>query len=70
MNIVPADYPPRFRASDYVVRPSAGEDERIDVGVLFARLSQRSKAVSKGGERAGHESWANARDSMAAAAVR
>jgi electron-transferring-flavoprotein dehydrogenase len=35
MRIVPADYPPRFRASDYVVRPVAGEDERIDVGVLF-----------------------------------
>ena len=35
MDIVPADYPPRFRASDYVVRPTAGEDERIDVGVLF-----------------------------------
>jgi electron-transferring-flavoprotein dehydrogenase len=35
MSIVPADYPPRFRASDYVVRPTAGEDERIDVGVLF-----------------------------------
>ncbi len=35
MSIVPADYPPRFRASDYVVRPSAGEDERIEVGVLF-----------------------------------
>ena len=35
MNIVPADYPPRFRASDYVVRPAAGDDERIDVGVLF-----------------------------------
>lgn len=35
MDIVPADYPPRFRGSDYVVRPTAGEDERIDVGVLF-----------------------------------
>ena len=35
MNIVPADYPPRFRASDYVVKPTAGEDERIEVGVLF-----------------------------------
>ena len=35
MDVVPADYPPRFRASDYVVRPTAGEDERIDVGVLF-----------------------------------
>ncbi len=35
MSTVPADYPPRFRASDYVVRPTAGEDERIDVGVLF-----------------------------------
>ena len=35
MSIVPADYPPRFRASDYVVHPTAGEDERIDVGVLF-----------------------------------
>jgi electron-transferring-flavoprotein dehydrogenase len=35
MNIVPADYPPRFRASDYVVKPVAGEDERIEVGVLF-----------------------------------
>ena len=35
MDIVPADYPPRFRASDYVVQPTAGEDERIEVGVLF-----------------------------------
>ena len=35
MSTVPADYPPRFRASDYIVRPTAGEDERIDVGVLF-----------------------------------
>ena len=35
MSIVPADYPPRFRPSDYVIKPAAGEDERIDVGVLF-----------------------------------
>ncbi|HJZ61976.1 MAG TPA: electron-transfer flavoprotein:ubiquinone oxidoreductase [Miltoncostaeaceae bacterium] len=35
MSIVPADYPPRFRASDYVVKPTAPEDERIEVGVLF-----------------------------------
>ncbi len=35
MSIVPADYPPRFRPSDYVVHPAAAEDERIDVGVLF-----------------------------------
>jgi electron-transferring-flavoprotein dehydrogenase len=33
--IYPADYPPRFRPSDYVVRPTAAEDERIEVGVLF-----------------------------------
>ena len=35
MSIVPADYPPRFRASDYIVKPTAPEDERIEVGVLF-----------------------------------
>jgi electron-transferring-flavoprotein dehydrogenase len=35
MSILPANYPPPFRASDYVVKPTAGEDERIDVGVLF-----------------------------------
>jgi electron-transferring-flavoprotein dehydrogenase len=35
MSTLPADYPPPFRASDYAVAPQAGEDERIDVGVLF-----------------------------------
>jgi len=35
MTVVPAQYPPPFRASDYVVKPKAGEDERIEVGVLF-----------------------------------
>jgi electron-transferring-flavoprotein dehydrogenase len=35
MSLLPADYPPPFSASDYVVAPTAAEDERIDVGVLF-----------------------------------
>jgi electron-transferring-flavoprotein dehydrogenase len=35
MSILPADYAPAFRHSDYIVHPSAGEDERIEVGVLF-----------------------------------
>ncbi len=35
MSTLPADYPPPFRPSDNVLLPSAGEDERIDVGVLI-----------------------------------
>ena len=35
MSTVPADYPPPFVPSDYVVTPRAAEDERIDVGVLI-----------------------------------
>ena len=35
MSILPADYPPPFVPSDYVVTPHAAEDERIDVGVLI-----------------------------------
>ena len=35
MSTLPADYPPPFRPSDYVVAPQAAEDERIDVGVLI-----------------------------------
>ncbi len=35
MSILPADFPPPFRASDYVVAPQAPPDERIEVGVLF-----------------------------------
>ena len=35
MNTYPADYPPPFRPSDNVILPTAGEDERIDVGVLI-----------------------------------
>jgi electron-transferring-flavoprotein dehydrogenase len=31
----PADFPPPFRASDYVAAPTDAEDERIDVGVLI-----------------------------------
>jgi electron-transferring-flavoprotein dehydrogenase len=34
MSVVPANYPPPFQVSDYVARPQAGEDERIEVGVL------------------------------------
>jgi electron-transferring-flavoprotein dehydrogenase len=33
-SITPAHYPPPFQYSDYVARPQAGEDERIEVGVL------------------------------------
>ena len=35
MSTVPAEYPPPFTASDYIVAPQAAEDERIDVGVLI-----------------------------------
>ena len=35
MSTLPADYPPPFASSDYVARPAAGEDERIEVGVLI-----------------------------------
>ncbi|MGD9571395.1 MAG: 4Fe-4S dicluster domain-containing protein [Thermoleophilia bacterium] len=35
MDILPADYPPPFQPSDYVVPPASAEDERIDVGVLI-----------------------------------
>jgi electron-transferring-flavoprotein dehydrogenase len=35
MSTLPADYPPPFTPSDYIVRPKAAEDERIDVGVLI-----------------------------------
>jgi electron-transferring-flavoprotein dehydrogenase len=31
----PADFPPPFRAADYVTAPSDPEDERIEVGVLI-----------------------------------
>jgi electron-transferring-flavoprotein dehydrogenase len=31
----PADYPPPFRAADYVAAPTDPEDERIEVGVLI-----------------------------------
>jgi electron-transferring-flavoprotein dehydrogenase len=31
----PADFPPPFRAADYVATPSDPEDERIEVGVLI-----------------------------------
>ncbi len=33
--VFPADYPPPFQSSDYVALPQAGEDERIEVGVLI-----------------------------------
>ena len=35
MSTLPADYPPPFSPSDYIVTPEAAEDERIDVGVLI-----------------------------------
>ena len=35
MSTIPAQYPPPFKSSDYIVAPSAAEDERIDVGVLI-----------------------------------
>ena len=35
MSILPADYPPPFAPSEYIVTPKAAEDERIDVGVLI-----------------------------------
>jgi electron-transferring-flavoprotein dehydrogenase len=33
--LIPASFPPPFSAEDYAVRPQAGEDERIEVGVLI-----------------------------------
>jgi len=35
MTVIPAEYPPPFVPSDYVVTPKAAEDERIEVGVLI-----------------------------------
>jgi electron-transferring-flavoprotein dehydrogenase len=35
MSITPADYPPPFEPTSLVVTPHAGEDERIEVGVLI-----------------------------------
>lgn len=35
MSILPADYPPPYEPSEFIVPPAAGEDERIDVGVLI-----------------------------------
>ena len=35
MSTIPAEFPPRHRPSHYVVAPEAGEDEFIEVGVLF-----------------------------------
>ena len=35
MSTLPADYPPPFAPSEYIVTPKAAEDERIDVGVLI-----------------------------------
>ncbi len=34
-SIHPSDFPPPFENSDYVTRPQASEDERIEVGVLI-----------------------------------
>ena len=31
----PADFPPPFRAAEYITAPSDPEDERIEVGVLI-----------------------------------
>jgi electron-transferring-flavoprotein dehydrogenase len=31
----PADYPPPFDPAEFVAEPQAGEEERVDVGVLF-----------------------------------
>ena len=35
MSTIPSQDPPRHRPSDYVIAPEAGEDEYIEVGVLF-----------------------------------
>ena len=35
MSTIPAEFPPRHRPSHYVAAPEAGEDEFIEVGVLF-----------------------------------
>src|SRR5947207_8121614 len=31
----PSDYPPPVRVNEFIAAPEAGEDERIEVGVLF-----------------------------------
>ena len=41
MSTIPAEYPPRHRPSDYVIAPEAGEDEYIEVGVLFVGAHER-----------------------------
>ncbi len=35
MSITPADYPPLFETASHIALPTAGEDERIEVGVLI-----------------------------------
>lgn len=35
MSITPSDYPPPFQTADHIAAPQAGEDERIEVGVLI-----------------------------------
>lgn len=35
MSITPADYPPLFETANHIALPVAGEDERIEVGVLI-----------------------------------
>src|SRR5436309_2357619 len=60
----PSDYPPPVKVNEFVARPEAAEDERIDVGVLFVgggpaglagaiRLAQLLAAHPESAERLG-----------------
>ncbi|MDH3227639.1 MAG: electron transfer flavoprotein-ubiquinone oxidoreductase [Thermoleophilia bacterium] len=45
-SITPADYPPPYQFSDYVTRPQAAEDERIEVGVLIVGAGSAGLAAA------------------------
>lgn len=45
-SITPAHYPPPFEHSDYVARPQAAEDERIEVGVLIVGAGSAGLAAA------------------------
>ncbi len=45
-SITPADYPPPYQFSDYITRPQAAEDERIEVGVLIVGAGSAGLAAA------------------------
>ena len=44
--ITPANYPPPYQFSDYITRPQAAEDERIEVGILIVGAGSAGLAAA------------------------